>query len=138
MTLARAYFIGAAVVWTGIFFASAIVLQGTAYFGRLLPLLIVGASCFLGVIPVVASPSHRFFVSFMSAIVVWVALLGGTALILSGTPSLTPMLLVLFGGAVWFILIVPGAILGVHHQHLTAAREPLKQLHDEPPLPVKR
>jgi hypothetical protein len=138
MTLARASIIGAAVVWAGIFLASAIVLQGTAYFGQLLPLLIVGASWFLGVIPVVASPSHRFFVSFMSAIVVWVALLGGTALILSGTPYLTPTLLVLFGGAVWFILIVPGATLGIRHQHPIAARELLKQPQDEPSLPVKR
>ncbi|MBX6342792.1 MAG: hypothetical protein IRY97_10065 [Thermomicrobiaceae bacterium] len=47
----RAYLIGAAIVWAGIFLASAVVLSGTGQFGRMLPILGGGAVWFVVLVP---------------------------------------------------------------------------------------
>jgi hypothetical protein len=45
------YTLGAAIVWAGIFLASALVLQGTPYFAQLLPILAGGAVWFVVLVP---------------------------------------------------------------------------------------
>ncbi len=43
----------------------------------------------------------------IAAVLVWVAILIASAFILAGTPYLPPMIPVLGGGAVWFVIIAP-------------------------------
>jgi hypothetical protein len=45
-----------------------------------------------------------------SAVIVWVALIVAAGLILRGTPYFAQVLPILGGGAVWFVVIVPGAL----------------------------
>ena len=47
----RSYLIGAAIVWTGIFLATAIVLAGSPAYGQILPILSGGAVWFVVIIP---------------------------------------------------------------------------------------
>ena len=44
------------------------------------------------------------------AVIVWTGILTASALLLAGTPYFVPLLLILGGGAVWFVVIVPGAM----------------------------
>lgn len=46
-------------------------------------------------------------VYLLGAVIVWVAMVAATAVLLGGTAHLSPMLLVLSGGALWFVLLVP-------------------------------
>ncbi len=48
--------------------------------------------------------------------VVLVALLMGTAVILSGTPYFGQMLPLLFAAVFWFIVVVPGAYFWIHQK----------------------
>lgn len=41
------------------------------------------------------------------AVVVWVGMIAATTALLGGTARLTPMLAVLSGGALWFVLLAP-------------------------------
>ena len=43
------------------------------------------------------------------ATIIWAGTILATAVVLQGTPYLAQMLPILLGGAVWFIVIVPGA-----------------------------
>ena len=45
------YLIGAVIVWTGIWLATAVILAGTAYFAQMLPLLLGGVVWFLVILP---------------------------------------------------------------------------------------
>lgn len=45
-----------------------------------------------------------------SAVIVWVALIVAAGLILRGTPYFAQLLPILGGGAVWFVVIVPGVL----------------------------
>ena len=45
------YLLGAGIVWTAIFFATAVVLQGTPFFAQLLPILAGGAVWFVVLVP---------------------------------------------------------------------------------------
>jgi len=45
------YLIGAVIVWTGIWIATAVILAGTAYFAQMLPLLLGGGRLFLIILP---------------------------------------------------------------------------------------
>jgi hypothetical protein len=47
----QTYVIGAAIVWAGILFASALVLQGTPYFSQMLPIVSGGAVWFVVIVP---------------------------------------------------------------------------------------
>lgn len=47
----------------------------------------------------------------VAAIIVWIGILIASALILAGTPYFIQMLPVLSGGIVWFVVIMPGALL---------------------------
>ncbi len=42
--------------------------------------------------------------------IVWLAIIIATTAILAGTPYFAPMLVILGGGAVWFIVLVPGTL----------------------------
>ena len=53
------YLLGAAVVWTGIFLASAVLLAGTPYFGTMLPILTGGATWFVIVVPAAMHSRRR-------------------------------------------------------------------------------
>jgi len=46
----------------------------------------------------------------LGAALVWVAIIAASAAILGGTPYLAPMLPVLGGGAVWFVVLSPAAL----------------------------
>lgn len=50
-TFTSAYLIGAAIVWAGLFMASAIILAGTPYFAQMLPILSGGAVFFVILVP---------------------------------------------------------------------------------------
>ena len=45
----------------------------------------------------------------LGAAIVWAGIAVATALMLQGTPYFTQVLPILAGGAVWFLVIVPGA-----------------------------
>jgi hypothetical protein len=45
----------------------------------------------------------------IGAAIVWAALLLAAALVLQGTPHFGQLLPVLAGGAVWFVVLVPGS-----------------------------
>jgi hypothetical protein len=45
----------------------------------------------------------------IGALIVWVGIILGTAVMLSGTEYLIQILIILGGGAFWFVVIVPGA-----------------------------
>ena len=45
------YLLGAAIVWAGIFLATAVLLAGTPYFATMLPILGGGATWFVIVVP---------------------------------------------------------------------------------------
>jgi hypothetical protein len=47
----QTYVLGAAIVWAGIFIASALLLQGTLYFSQMLPILSGGAVWFVVIVP---------------------------------------------------------------------------------------
>jgi hypothetical protein len=47
----------------------------------------------------------------IGAVIVWVAIIAASSFILAGTPYLGQMLPILGGGAAWFVVIVPGALL---------------------------
>lgn len=47
----RTYLVGAVIVWVGILFASAIVLQGTDQFAQMLPILVGGVAWFVVIVP---------------------------------------------------------------------------------------
>ncbi|HEX2348717.1 MAG TPA: hypothetical protein VHI51_09810 [Ktedonobacterales bacterium] len=53
------YLLGAAIVWAGIFIAVAVVLQGTPYFGQLLPILGGGAVYFVVLVPMLFVAASR-------------------------------------------------------------------------------
>jgi hypothetical protein len=46
----------------------------------------------------------------IGALIVWVGILVSAAITLAGTPYLAQMLPILGGGAVWFAVIIPGAM----------------------------
>jgi hypothetical protein len=46
-----AYLVGAALVWAGLFAATAMVLGGTPHFGEMLPILVGGAFYFVAIVP---------------------------------------------------------------------------------------
>ena len=46
----------------------------------------------------------------ISAVIVWVSIIVASALILRGTSYFSQMLPVIGGGAVWFVVIVPGIL----------------------------
>ena len=46
----------------------------------------------------------------ISAVIVWVSIIIASALILRGTSYFSQMLPVIGGGAVWFVVIVPGIL----------------------------
>ena len=50
----------------------------------------------------------------IGATIVWAGILLATAVVLQRTPYLAQVLPILAGGAVWFILIVPGALRRGH------------------------
>ena len=45
----------------------------------------------------------------IGAVIMWVAIIIATAVTLAGTPYLTQILIILGGGAFWFVVLVPGA-----------------------------
>ena len=45
----------------------------------------------------------------IGSVIVWVSILIGTAVILSGTPYFAQILPILFVGVIWFILLLPSA-----------------------------
>lgn len=45
----------------------------------------------------------------ISAVIVWVGIILATSVILKGTPYLALMLIILGGGAVWFVVLLPRA-----------------------------
>lgn len=45
----------------------------------------------------------------IGTVIVWVSILIGTAVILSGTPYFAQMLPILSAGVLWFVLLVPAA-----------------------------
>lgn len=45
----------------------------------------------------------------IGSVIVWVSILIGTAVILSGTPYFAQMLPILLAGVLWFVLLVPAA-----------------------------
>jgi hypothetical protein len=47
----------------------------------------------------------------IGAVIVWVAIIAASRFILAGTPYFGQMLPILGGGAAWFVVIVPGALL---------------------------
>jgi hypothetical protein len=53
------YLLGAAIVWAGIFIAVAVVLQGTLYFGQLLPILAGGMVYFVVLVPMLFVAASR-------------------------------------------------------------------------------
>ena len=48
----------------------------------------------------------------IGSVIVWVSILIGTAVILSGTPYFAQMLPILLAGVFWFVLLVPAAYFG--------------------------
>lgn len=46
----------------------------------------------------------------IGAVIVWVAIIVASAVSLRGTPYFTQMLTILGGGAVWFVVLVPGKL----------------------------
>jgi hypothetical protein len=50
-TFKRTYLIGTVIVWVSIWFASAVILKGTPYFGQMIPILGGGVVWFVVVIP---------------------------------------------------------------------------------------
>lgn len=53
------YLLGAAIVWTGIFMATAMTLSGTQLFGQILPILSAGAVWFVVIVPAVWTAGDR-------------------------------------------------------------------------------
>jgi hypothetical protein len=47
----------------------------------------------------------------VGALLVWAGLFAATAVVLGGTPHFGELLPILFGGALYFVVIVPGSIL---------------------------
>ncbi|NPV08701.1 MAG: hypothetical protein HPY83_12180 [Anaerolineae bacterium] len=54
--------------------------------------------------------SRQRMAYLIGAVIVWVAIIIATAAVLAESPQLSTMLAILGGGAVWFVVIVPGAI----------------------------
>ena len=50
-------------------------------------------------------------VYMIGAVIVWVSIIVATSVLLGGTPHLISMLIILNGGAFWFVVIVPAALL---------------------------
>ncbi len=50
----------------------------------------------------------------IGSVIVWVCILIGTAIILSGTPYFAQILPILFVGVFWFIVLLPGAYFWTH------------------------
>lgn len=46
----------------------------------------------------------------IGAVIVWVGLIASMAFLLAGTPYLAMVLPILGGGAVWFVIIIPGVL----------------------------
>jgi hypothetical protein len=46
----------------------------------------------------------------IGSVIVWVGILLATSITLAGTPYLAPMIPILGGGAVWFVVIIPGVM----------------------------
>ena len=46
----------------------------------------------------------------VGAAIVWVAILAASSLVLAGSPYFGQMLPILAGGAVWFVVIIPGVL----------------------------
>jgi hypothetical protein len=53
------HLLGAAIVWTGIFIGTAVLLSGTPYFGQLLPILGGGPVCFIVLVPTAGRRPHQ-------------------------------------------------------------------------------
>lgn len=49
-------------------------------------------------------------VYLIGAVIVWVSIIVAVAFVLGGTPYLAQVLPLIGGGAVWFVVIVPGAL----------------------------
>jgi hypothetical protein len=98
----RVYQVGSAVVWAAIWLGTAVVLRGQiGEFGTMLPILAIGAVLGLGLPPSGGLARH-----LLGQCVVWAALVAATV-VLSGTASLLPGLLVLGGGVVWSLVACP-------------------------------
>ncbi|HET9016738.1 MAG TPA: hypothetical protein VFN57_14155 [Thermomicrobiaceae bacterium] len=54
-----------------------------------------------------ANDEHAIRAYLIGAVLVWLAMIAGTTALLGGTASLSPMLLILSAGALWFVLLVP-------------------------------
>jgi hypothetical protein len=52
----------------------------------------------------------------IGAVIVWVGIILASSVILAGTLYLAPMLIILGGGSVWFVVIVPGAFFWNHRE----------------------
>ena len=50
----------------------------------------------------------------IGSLIVWVSILIGTAVILSGTPYFAQILPILLAGPLWFVILVPGAFFWSH------------------------
>lgn len=99
----RVYQVGSAVVWAAIWLGTAVVLRGQiGEFGAMLPILAIGAVLGLGP-PPLGGLGRRL----LGQRVVWAALVVATVVVLSGTASLLPELLVLGGGVVWSLVASP-------------------------------
>lgn len=57
----------------------------------------------------------------IGSVIVWVSILIGTAVILSGTPYFVQILPIVGAGVLWFILLVPAA----YFWHLPKSNQPL-------------
>ncbi|GAA2208075.1 hypothetical protein GCM10009850_035330 [Nonomuraea monospora] len=103
MSPQRVHQVGSALAWVGVWTGAGLILRGHPdVFGSMIPLLAVGS--FIGL----ALPGHdgvRFYL--IGSLAVWAALLVGTALLLSGTTLLGPMLGLLAAGAGYFLVVTP-------------------------------
>jgi len=45
----------------------------------------------------------------IGTVIIWVGIWFASAIILKGTPYFAQMIPILFGGVVWFVILVPGA-----------------------------
>ncbi|HUZ03533.1 MAG TPA: hypothetical protein VMU89_24575 [Thermomicrobiaceae bacterium] len=54
-----------------------------------------------------ADSERALRVYLVGAVIVWIGMIAATAIMLGGTAHFSPMLLILSGGALWFVLLVP-------------------------------
>ncbi|MCK2215882.1 hypothetical protein MF672_019075 [Actinomadura sp. ATCC 31491] len=99
----RKHQIGTALVWVAMWTGTGLILRGHGdEFGSMIPLLAAGS--FVGL----ALPGHQGMRAYLiGTLTVWAALLVATAIVLSGTAFLGPMMALLAAGAAYFVLVVP-------------------------------